>query len=245
MAQPVRFQALVEELIRHTPNVVTLHLKATRRLPRFLPGQFIHLTIEDFNPASFWPESRVFSVANSVSDRRSVTLTISRQGDYTSRIIDTLQKGDVVWGKGPYGEFVVDTTKAFSRVVLTAGGTGVTPFGAFMDSAIANGSLSADGAILYYGAQTEALLLYRALADACARRIPSFEVRYFSETAPEMTSSDVQHGRLDIREILEQQPDAEQTAFFLSGPKAMIESFKLFLLSEGLRADQVLIDAWE
>lgn len=61
MAQPLRFQARVEQVTLHTPDVVTYRLRADRRLPRFLPGQFIHLTLDAYDPAGFWPDSRVFS----------------------------------------------------------------------------------------------------------------------------------------------------------------------------------------
>ena len=245
MAQPVRFEATVEQLIRHTPDVVTLHLHANRRLPRFTPGQFVHLTVDEFDPASFWPESRVFSVANSVADRRSVKLTISLQGEYTRRIIEDLQVGDSVWGKGPYGEFVLNSSHGYRRAVLIAGGTGITPFGAFMDAALTDGRLPVEAAILYYGAQTEGLLLYRELCDQCARKVPRFKVRYFSESQPEVVSEDVHHGRLDIASIYAEQPDISQTAFFLSGPKSMIEAFQAYLRSEGLGPEQILVDAWE
>jgi ferredoxin-NADP reductase len=245
MAQPVRFQATVEQIIRHTPDVATLHLHAARRLPRFTPGQFVHLTVDDFDPASFWPESRVFSVANAVADRRSVKLTISRQGEYTGRIIDGLQPGDSVWGKGPYGEFVLDGSHGYQRAVLIAGGTGITPFGAFMDAALTAGHLPVAEAILYYGAQTEDLLLYRALADQCADKVPGFEVRYFSEAKPRADNPAVRHGRLDIAAILAEQSDTARTAFFLSGPKAMIDTFETYLQTQGLALEQILIDAWE
>lgn len=245
MAQPVRFQATVEQLIRHTPDVATLHLQAERRLPRFTPGQFVHLTVDDFEPASFWPESRVFSVANAVADRRSVKLTISRQGDYTGRIIDGLQAGDSIWGKGPYGEFVLDGSHGYGRAVLIAGGTGITPFGAFMDAALTDGQLPVEAATLYYGAQTEYLLLYRELCDQCAEKVPGFQVRYFSESQPEPTSENIHHGRLDISNILAEQTDINQTAFFLSGPKAMIDAFQAYLQAQRLEPEQILIDAWE
>jgi ferredoxin-NADP reductase len=125
MAQPVRFQATVEQVTRHTADVATYRLQSERRLPAFVPGQFIHLTVDHYDPASFWPESRVFSVANAVSDRRAVELTVSRQGAYTGRILDELVPGSTVWGKGPYGEFTIGAMAGERRAVLIAGGTGV------------------------------------------------------------------------------------------------------------------------
>lgn len=246
MAQPIRFPAIVEQIIRHTPDVATYRLRADKRLPRFTPGQFIHLTLEPFDPASFWPESRVFSVANAVADRRTVELTISRQGVYTSKILDQLKECDQVWAKGPYGEFTIDASQGFNRAVLIAGGTGITPFCAFMDAAITQGQLPIEQVSLYYGAQTPALLIYRALAERCAATCRGFEVHCYAEQLTEATDSGLRPGRIDLDAILNECADPAATAFYLSGPKAMIDAFQQALITQhGLPQQQVLIDAWE
>lgn len=245
MAQPVRFQATVQQVTRHTSDVATYRLYSDKRLPAFVPGQFIHLAVDHYDPAAFWPESRVFSVANAVADRRTVELTVSRQGAYTSRILDELVPGSSVWGKGPYGEFTIGAIAGVRRAVLIAGGTGVTPFCAFMDAALDDGVLPLEEVILHYGARSADLLIYRKLADACAARLSGFHVNYCTEigSADEAATS---QGRLDPRAIAAQYGDSPQTAYYLSGPKAMIDAFRTVLTDEcGVTADRVLVDAWE
>lgn len=246
MAQPIRFPATVEQVIRHTPDVVTYRLHADKRLPRFTPGQFIHLTIESFNPASFWPESRVFSVANAVADRRTVELTISRQGAYTSKILDQLQQGDQVWAKGPYGEFTIDASHGYRRTTLIAGGTGITPFCAFMDAALNEGALPVEQTTLHYGAQTPGLLIYRELAARCAAHVSGFHVHYYAEQDTDETDTAVRRGCIDLTTIMAEAGDPESTAFYLSGPKIMIQTLQQQLVDQyGLSLQQVFIDAWE
>jgi ferredoxin-NADP reductase len=247
MAQPIRFPAVVEQVTRHTPDVISYRLRANKRLPRFTPGQFIHLTMEPFDPASFWPESRVFSVANAVTDRRTVELTISRQGAYTSKILDQLAEGDQVWAKGPYGEFTIDGSQGrYPRAVLIAGGTGITPFCAFMDAAISQGALPVEQASLYYGAQTPSLLVYRALAERCAAAVPGFRAYYFAEQDADIADQSVHPGRMDLAAILRECDEPDATAFYISGPKPMIDAFRDSLVSNyGLSTNQVVIDAWE
>ena len=246
MAQPLRFQATVEQVTRHTPNVVTYHLRSVKRLPRFAPGQFIHLTVEPFDPASFWPESRVFSVANAVADRRTVELTISRQGAYTRKILDQLRQGDQVWAKGPYGDFAIDATQGYRHAVLIAGGTGITPFCAFMDAALSQGMLPIEQATLHYGAQTPDLLIYRELADRCAAEVAGFQVRYYAERRSHEAGPQIHNSRIDLAHIMANTDKPESAAFYLSGPKSMIEAFRVALTGTyGLAPTQVLIDAWE
>jgi ferredoxin-NADP reductase len=246
MAQPIHFQAIVEKVTCHTSDVATYRLHAAKRLPRFVPGQFIHLTLEPYDPASFWPESRIFSAANSVSDRRTIKLTISRQGVYTSKILDHLQEGDQVWAKGPYGEFTIESSQGYRHAIFIAGGTGITPFCAFIDVVLSQGVLPIEQATLYYGARTPDLLIYRPLAERCADEIPGFYVRYYTEQGAEESDTAIRTGLINLREIMHECAEPADTAFYLSGPKGMIEAFRNRLIGYyQLSPQQVLIDAWE
>lgn len=245
MAQPISFKAKVERVKRHDVDVCTYQLRSTKRLPKFTPGQFIHLAIDEYDPASYWPESRVFSAANAVADCRTVCLTISRQGSYTARILDELEPGKTVWGKGPYGEFKVDGSQGFSHAVLIAGGTGVTPFCAFMDASLSRRELPVEQATLYYGARRPDLLIYRSLADRCAETLPGFRVRYYSEHAPQLNDPSLVLGQIDIQAILKDVGDASAVAFYVSGPKSMVDLFRSRLNANcDISDDQVFIDDW-
>ena len=246
MAQPIRFKAVVENVERHGKDVVSYRLRSEKRVPRFVPGQFIHLAIDDFDPSGFWPESRVFSVANAVTDRRTIHLTVSRQGGYTSRILDEIQPGTRVWGKGPYGDFHVDGAHGCRRAILIAGGTGITPFCAFMDAAIEQGSLPVEEVTLYYGARTQELLIYRQLAERCAAEVPGFRVRFYVENITDADERNISTGRLDIAAIVTESGNIDDTAFYLSGPKAMVDTFRQQLTHDhGIAIERVLVDAWE
>ena len=167
-------------VIRHSPDVVSLVLESHKRLPRFAPGQFLHLSMDTYDPSRHWPESRVFSVANAVADRKTIRLTISKQGRYTTRMLDEAKEGGVVACKGPYGEFEVGRAPT-PKVALIAGGTGITPFAAFMDSVLDSTGLGVTQCRLFYGARTPELLVYRELADRCALALPAFRASYFVE----------------------------------------------------------------
>jgi ferredoxin-NADP reductase len=246
MAQAVHFKAVVEKVDRHDANVASFRLKSEKRLPRFVPGQFIHLSLDEYDGTGFWPESRVFSVANAVADRRTVDLTIGRQGKYTSRILDEVSAGDAVWAKGPYGQFTVHGRHGWGRAVLIAGGTGITPFCAFMDAALVRGALPLDQVILYYGARTVDLLIFRGLAERCAGKLVGFRVNCFAEQGASGGGSEIRAGALDLTRIMAETGDRQDTAYYLSGPRAMTGSFQQRLVDEfGVRRERVLIDAWE
>ena len=247
MPQPIHFSATITRVIRHSPEVVSLVLESHKRLPRFAPGQFLHLSMDTYDPSRHWPESRVFSVANAVADRKTIRLTISKQGRYTTRVLDEAKEGGVVACKGPYGEFVVGRA-ATPKVALIAGGTGVTPFAAFMDSALDSTALGVTQCRLFYGARTSDLLVYRELADRCASALPAFRASYFVEGADgaEGRLDGLRIGRLDVQTIAAELAPATDWTYYLSGPKAMITSFRQQLHSQfAVPESQVIIDAWD
>lgn len=243
MAQPVHFKAVVDRVEQHDADVASFRLISEKRLPRFTPGQFIHLTLDEYDPSGFWPESRVFSVANAVADRRTLELTISRQGRYTRRILDEVRAGGTVWGKGPYGEFSIEGREGCERAVLIAGGTGITPFCAFMDEALHARALPLRDVALYYGARTPELLIYQALARRCAAELSGFRLELWAESG---AAGDVRSGRLSVDQIVRETGGTRGAVYYLSGPMTMIRSFQRSLIQEfGADPAQVVIDAWE
>ena len=137
-------------------------------MPRFKPGQFLHLALDAYEPGGFWPDSRVFSIASSPRERDRLAITYAVKGAFTSQDGSaSSSEGREVWVKLPYGEFVVDASR---DAVLFAGGTGVTAFTAFLQSLEAE---TAPRVLLFYGARTPELFIYGPLAEACAREVPS------------------------------------------------------------------------
>jgi len=234
----------VDRVERHSTDVATLHLAWRERRPRFRPGQFVHVAIDAYDPSEHWPESRVFSIASAPSDPHGMRLTIGRQGDFTSRLLDEVRPGRTLWCKGPYGDFEVHAADREAPVALVAGGTGITPFCAFMEEALLRPETTAGPVRLYYGARTADLLLYAPLAERCAAELPRFSAELFAEE--DVLPPFVTRGRLDIRRIADDAAGHPMTRFYLSGPPVMIEAFAGYLREmRGIPAAQVLVDAWE
>lgn len=241
MAGALRVSATVKSIERFEQDVATFEFAYEGRRLRFRPGQFVHLAVDPFDHSQHWPDSRIFSIASGPS-AADIRLTISRQGGYTSRILDELRPGSVVWLKGPYGDFVVESHDSNAHIVLIAGGTGITPFCAAMENWLLHPELCRSPVSLYYGARSSSLLIYRELAERCAAVVPGFSSRYFAETG----GVDVVQQRLDIDTIVRDGLEVDRCRFYLSGPKAMIDSFGSTLRSVYAVPDgRILIDAWE
>ena len=148
MANPRKLKAKVVDMFDYCANVRKLKLQVEGTLPRFKPGQFLHLSIYDYDPSFNWPESRCFSLANAPNSENEIELVISKKGEYTSKIFDQIKPGDHVWIKLPYGVFNFDDSIKGSSILI-AGGTGVSPFISFLRYIL---TTSLDPKIkLYYG----------------------------------------------------------------------------------------------
>ena len=148
----------------HRSRRARLHRRARavdRRCRTFKPGQFLHLAIDPYDGAGFWPESRVFSIASSPGERDRLDDHVRRQGRRSRR------GWSASWCPAPPSGSSCRTASSSSiprkDAVLFAGGTGVTAFTAFLRSLDARPRAAR---LLFYGARTPDLFVYGALVEA-------------------------------------------------------------------------------
>ncbi len=242
MPAPQRIRCQVEAITAHGEHVYTVALRPERRVPAFRPGQFLHLTLEPYDPSSFWPESRAFSIASPPAQRhQQLSLVYAVQGRYTARMEKELAVGQTLWVKLPYGDFVVEGQ---TDVALLAGGTGISAFTAFLET------LTPDfphAVYLFYGARQPSLLLFAALAERLAQALPAFHRAYFVEHLPEGEALPPHTGlgRLSADAAWAQMANPAAATFYLSGPPAMLAGLRQALEAHGLPPHAIRSDAWE
>lgn len=240
MAVAQKLCCKVQRIVDHGEHVYTVDLVSDKLFPVFKPGQFLHLALDAYDPAGFWPVSRVFSIASPSHQRDRLSITYSVRGRFTARMEKELTEGKTVWIKMPYGEFVIQST---ADVVLLAGGTGITAFTAFISGLSAS---SANKVFLAYGARTADLLIYRNLIDQCANETRHLRQWYFVEEGhgnPSLPGPIL--GRLSVKDIWGQIDDPPASAFYLSGPPDMIKTISHDLKDRGIGIDEIRVDAWE
>lgn len=108
-------------------------------------GQFILIKIQD-NPEMY----RAYSIAsyNEDSSRLSIGIKKMKDGYGTSIIFKNFKEGDTVELEGPMGnELIID--KLAEKVVLVAGGIGITPFKAIVKDLIKNNDKIKEFKLIY------------------------------------------------------------------------------------------------
>jgi len=241
MGIPRKIPCTVESTIDHGERVYSVNLLPERPVPPFRPGQFLHLTVDEYDPSGFWPESRVFSIASSPHDLRQIRICYSVKGRYTSRMECALKSGGRVWVKLPYGEFVIDEA---DDVVLIAGGTGITAFSAFLKGLTSD---YPNKVYLAYGARNTHLLIYRDLVDQQAAIVPCLLPFYFVEKDGDghvRARSEVA-GRLSMDALWNHIESPMEATYYISGPPQMIKVVSHDLLERGIHGSHIRVDAWE
>ena len=251
MSMPRKIRCVVEAITDHGGRVYTVDLAPQGMVPDFKPGQFLHLTVDDYDPSGFWPESRVFSIASSPRDRGRIRICYSVKGRYTTRMEQTLKVGGEVWIKMPYGEFVIDEA---GDAILIAGGTGISAFTAFLEALTPQCS---QAVTLVYGARTPGLFLFQEMILAQLAAVSKLNVVFFTETPDETFAQRMAAlpraprcltGRISLDAVFSLPPSVPSppsSVFYLSGPPVMLNTLSADLKSRGLPPEQIRTDAWE
>lgn len=222
---------LVARVIRETEDAVTVVLRDPASAAfRFLPGQFFTVTRGGV--------SRNYSASN-VPGGEELHLTIKKKdGGRLSPVLCRAEAGTLLRVAGPYGSFTVEglfssPPEQQRRLVLIAGGVGITPLMSIARTVLAleTGSEVA----LLYGNRSAADVVFAseidALAQACGDRL---HVRHVLETA---------EGRLDratTARLFAQLPASFAGAdVYVCGPDGMMTEVLAALASLGVSESRI------
>ncbi len=228
MAIIKRYAAIVTDIKQHVDGVYTLEIGSIEKPFKYEPGQFLHLTIDDYDPSGQWPESRCFSIQSNQSEK-NLRITYSVKGKYTQKMQKLLTIGSGVWVKMPYGDlFTREHNK--ENTVFVAGGTGLTPFlSLFNDSSFSNYK----NPVLFAGFKDRTMNFYHQEIGRAKEINHSFITKFVYE---------VENGLINLSDVLNI-ADPEST-YFISGPPPMIKSFKESLKNSGIPLLQIQTDDW-
>jgi len=242
MPTPAKIPAEVENIIHHAVGVKSFIMKPLKPCPNFKPGQFLHLAIDDYDPSFHWPESRVFSIANSPTRRNKLKITFTVKGNFTERMYSEVKTGDILWLKLPYGS--LSFPNSGTEIVLIAGGTGITPFVSFLEYAIdkkTNMKIN-----IYYGIRSPEYLIFDSLLNECNNSLKEFNCHiYIERDSDKCTFDNVRNGILSIETILKDKSNNPDTIYYLAGPQKMIDIFKGEILKSEIMENNIIVDEWE
>ncbi|MDD5478824.1 ferric reductase-like transmembrane domain-containing protein [Rhodoferax sp.] len=110
------------------PDISTIHCQLDDRWTGHRPGQFAFVTLDDKEGA------HPFTIASADRGDQSISFEIKALGDYTRGLAKRIHVGQSVRVEGPYGRFDVSRCDPNNQQIWIAGGIGVTPFIAWLES---------------------------------------------------------------------------------------------------------------
>lgn len=124
---PSRLGVKVVGVRQETASTRTLVLApAQGRLPPFLPGQYVNVSVEVQGVRT----SRPMSISSAPGSREELELTVKRleHGFVSKYLVDRVQVGDLLTISGAEGDFHYSPVRDGEHLVMIAAGSGITPF---------------------------------------------------------------------------------------------------------------------
>ncbi len=219
--------AKVDKVISESPTIKTLGLIPETEFS-FRTGEFIELTVPGYGEAPFTPSS-------SPLDNAYLEVTVMKAG-YVTGIIHTLEVGDPVGIRGPFGRGYPLEKMYGKEILILGGGCGFAPIRSLLYSLIAEEE-KFTRITLCYGSKTPEECIYKPFVDQL-RRMEKFEVfRSVDKPDPSWNESvGVVTCLLDKIKV-----DPETTVAVVCGPPVMMKFGTFKLLDLGFTEDNIYL----
>lgn len=213
---PARMRARVLQIIAETADTRTFVLRPDRRWPGHRAGQYVPVDVEIDGVRT----RRCYSISSGASARgaRRISITIKRVpgGRVSTWFHDHVQPGDAIGIGPPAGDFVVNENggelEAARRLLLVAGGSGITPVMAIVRDLDTRGARH--DVVVVHAARCDADAIFgRELAEL-ATTVPGLRLVAHRSSA---------HRRLDAATLARVVPDLARREVFVCGPPGLLD----------------------
>jgi len=231
-------EMLIESVTMELPDTKTIRLKWPDGYDiDFKTGQFITV---------YWPDTtnykRAYSLSSCALDRGAFEVTVKRDGKMGTRIVDWAKAGDKLWVIPPVGKFL-PVYEENKHLICIAGGSGVTPFRAFVREATRR-KLKTRVTILY-SVRTTNDIIFNQEFRGLEQENEHFD---FYVTCTRLHPEDPwtgRRGRISPEWIREHIHDLPNTIFYACGPNELVEATESLVI-EGLKVpkEQMKTEKW-
>lgn len=215
--------AQVESLRQADGQVLEVVCRPAASWPGHQAGQFL---LADFGVRG--EGAHPFTIASAWSaETGTLTLAVKALGDFTGKLPQTVAAGQTIRLEGPYGQF--DFASASARQIWVAGGIGITPFLARLQTLAASGQ-RADVDLFYSSASDSP---FPEQLDALCARTGVRLHRRLSERDGPFTGEEITACRSD------------GTSVWFCGPRRWGEALARLFQEKGLARDDFHQEAFE
>jgi predicted ferric reductase len=225
----IRHQTRIGSVVTEGPGVVSIYVTG-RDLDRFAArsGQYFNLRLLTRDG---WWRAHPFSLS-AAPNGRSLRFTVKMLGDWTARL-QALAPGTRVALEGPYGT-LTGARRTRQRVLLVAGGIGITPLRALLESLPGR---SGDLTLIYRASREREVVLREELDALAAHRGAAIHYLVGRRGSPEMPRDP-----LDAAGLRALVPDVRDRDVYICGPLPLMESVRASLKALAVPRSQIHLE---
>ncbi len=228
----------IDTVTMELPDTKTIKLKWPEGYHvDFKTGQFITL---------FWPDTpnykRAYSLSSCALDQGFYEVTVKRDGKMGTRIVDWAKVGDRMGVLPPVGKFL-PVYEPDRHLICIAGGSGVTPFRAFVREA-SRRKLETKITILYSVRTTNDIIFNQEFRQL-EQENPNFKFHVTCTRQPANDPWPGRNGRIDAEWIRSHVGDPTKTVFYACGPNELVEGTQRLVIEQlAVPKSQMLVEKW-
>ena len=247
----------VARLVRETSDTTSVYFEPEdgRALPRFLPGQYVTLSLR--MPGELRPVIRCYSLSHAPGDGyyrctvKEVPPPADRPeipfGKASRHINRRLAEGELVDLKAPHGNFTLDLTRK-TPIVLIGAGIGVTPLFSMLQSIAFSEELPRVGrqVLAFFQFRSGEHHPLKSELAALARQHKNIQIItvYSAPTTSDAMGCDYDlRGRLSL-EVIHKSMRGSDHDFYLCGPGPFMASMVTGLEQAGVSPDRIHFEAF-
>ena len=230
------YRARIVEIRTETDDMYTLVLQPQQSFidriwPNFKAGQFIELMVEKDGARTL----RCFSISSSPDYYKNsglieLSIRIQREGRITPWIHQQMAVNDLVNISAAQGDFVLPEAQVDSnRLLLIAGGSGITPFRSMLQQLALNKSAAFDIHLLYYSRNDQQIVFQQEL-EVLNVNNPHIEITFIDSE---------KQGFISEQHIENYCSDFYARTAYICGPSPMIQQARKVLSSLGLAKEKI------
>ena len=191
---------------------------------RYQAGQYIKIKLPIDHPDNRGV-SRYFTLSSSPTEEY-LTITTRIIKSTFKNTLNSLEKGQMVEARGPWGDFVLNENGKETRVFL-AGGIGLTPFRSMLKY-IADMKMDIP-VVMFNSYKTEKDAEISSVLEPFQKELPNFSLKIIHERI----TTELLQKELDLNSL---------NIYYIAGPEKMVSTLALSLRKIGVLEESIKID---
>ncbi|MEP7134895.1 MAG: RnfABCDGE type electron transport complex subunit D [Chloroflexota bacterium] len=228
----------LKEKVRLSPDVYEFVFAPAQRL-KFAPGQYMEWTLGHHDPDTRG-NRRYLTLASSPTEQNlKVGVKFYKPSSSFKKAMFAMDRNTEIVASQITGDFTLPLDPN-QRCVFLAGGIGITPFRSMIKYLL--DTRQRRPITLIYAAKTTDDIVYKDLFDQAEKELGLKVIYTLTDSNNVPTSWKGNVGRITKEMILKQVPSTRSAHFYLSGSRAMIDSFKEALGELRIPNSQIITD---